>query len=78
MLLTLPSKILTMEKKTVKLKIEVQQIGDSYKFDYHCDYMIITILVNNNFCVDRVFRVDMPKSFNESKDTFVHYPFVFN
>lgn len=72
------SKSYYMEEKKVKLRIEVQQIGDSYKYDYHCDYMIITILVNNNFCADRVFRVNMPNEFNETKVTFVHYPFVYN
>ena len=67
-----------MEKKTVKLRIEVQQIGDSYKNAYNIDYMIISILVNNSFSVDRVFRVNMPNEFNETKDTFEHYPFVYN
>ncbi len=67
-----------MEKKKVKLRIEVQQIGDNYKNDSQIDYMIISILVNNSFCVDRVFRVNMPTQFNETKDTFVLHPFVYN
>jgi len=67
-----------MEKKRVKLRIEVQQIGDTYKNNYHIDYMIVTMLINNNFSVGNVFRVNMPPEFNETKDTFVHYPFVFN
>jgi hypothetical protein len=68
-----------MEEKKVKLRIEVQQIGDSYKTEYNIDYLIISILINNNsFSVDRVFRVNMPSGFNESKSTFVHYPFVHN
>jgi hypothetical protein len=63
-----------MEEKKVKVRIEHQDIGDGYSLDF----LIVTILINNNFNPDLSVRCDPPLAFNEDRKTFKLYPFVHN